>query len=241
MKTRLPTGVLVVQVKALIGEAMKVQMKLLMMEVVGGEVTVVEVAQTAVALEVEVFGAEENVGALVAEGNEEALVAEVDQMGKVLVVDGDQTEDPEEAEAVEGMTDLVVGATVVILARMDPLTGRRGWIMLKGGRVIMGLGLGTRIVVTRRMEGAGLQQVVELVVVGTVIGQNRRQRLKTMLAGPRERILVLAGPRQQILLQIRVNHLVGMYQQQMVLQALGAKKMMGVAKVDGNYFLERAK
>lgn len=240
MKTRLPTGVLVVQVKALIGEAMKVQMKLLMMEVVGGEVTVVEVAQTAVALE-EVFGAEENVGALVAEGNEEALVAEVDQMGKVLVVDGDQTEDPEEAEAVEGMTDLVVGATVVILARMDPLTGRRGRIMLKGGRVIMGLGLGTRIVVTRRMEGAGLQQVVELVVVGTVIGQNRRQRLKTMLAGPRERILVLAGPRQQILLQIRVNHLVGMDQQQMVLQALGAKKMMGVAKVDGNYFLERAK
>lgn len=231
MKTRLPTGVLVVQVKALIGEAMKVQMKLLMMEVVGGEVTVVEVAQTAVALEVEVFGAEENVGALVAEGNEEALVAEVDQMGKVLVVDGDQTEDPEEAEAVEGMTDLVVGATVVILVRMDPLTGR----------VIMGLGLGTRIVVTRRMEGAGLQQVVELVVVGTVIGQNRRQRLKTMLAGPRERILVLAGPRQQILLQIRVNHLVGMDQQQMVLQALGAKKMMGVAKVDGNYFLERAK
>lgn len=231
MKTRLPTGVLVVQVKALIGEAMKVQMKLLMMEVVGGEVTVVEVAQTAVALEVEVFGAEENVGALVAEGNEEALVAEVDQMGKVLVVDGDQTEDPEEAEAVEGMTDLVVGATVVILVRMDPLTGR----------VIMGLGLGTRIVVTRRMEGAGLQQVVELVVVGTVIGQDRRQRLKTMLAGPRERILVLAGPRQQILLQIRVNHLVGMDQQQMVLQALGAKKMMGVAKVDGNYFLERAK
>lgn len=58
MKTRLPTGVLVVQVKALIGEAMKVQMKLLMTEVVGGEVTVVEVAQTVVAIEVEVFGAE---------------------------------------------------------------------------------------------------------------------------------------------------------------------------------------
>lgn len=222
MKTRLPTGVLVVQVKALTGEAMKVQMKLLMTEVVGGEVTEVEVAQTAVGLEVEVFGAEENVG---------GLVAEVDQMGKVLVVDGDQTEDPEEAEAVEGMTDLVVGATVVILVRMDPLTGRRGRIMLKGGRVIMGLGLGTRIVVTRRMEGAGLQQVVELVVVGTVISQDRWQRLKTVLAGPSERIL----------LQIRVNLLVGMDQQQMVLQALGARKMMGVAKVDGNYFLERAK
>jgi hypothetical protein len=140
MKTRLPTGVLVILIP---------QRK--MMEVVGGEVTVVEVALTEVALEVEVLGVEENPG---------ALVAEVDQTGKVLVVDGDQTEDLEEAEAVEGMTDLVVGTTVAILVRMDPLTGRRGQIMLKDGRIIMGLGL-------------GLHQVVELVVVGTVVGQNR--------------------------------------------------------------------
>jgi hypothetical protein len=140
MKTRLPTGVLVILIP-----------QLKMMEVVGGEVTVVEVALTEVALEVEVLGVEENPG---------ALVAEVDQTGKVLVVDGDQTEDLEEAEAVEGMTDLVVGTTVVILVRMDPLTGRRGQIMLKDGRIIMGLGL-------------GLHQVVELVVVGTVVGQNR--------------------------------------------------------------------
>jgi hypothetical protein len=54
----------------------------------------------------------------------------------------------------------VVGTTIVILVRMDPLTGRRGQIMLKDGRIIMGLGL-------------GLHQVVELVVVGTVVGQNR--------------------------------------------------------------------
>jgi hypothetical protein len=140
MKTRLPTGVLVILIP-----------QLKMMEVVGGEVTVVEVALTEVALEVEVLGVEENPG---------ALVAEVDQTGKVLVVDGDQTEDLEEAEAVEGMTDLVVGTTVAILVRMDPLTGRRGQIMLKDGRIIMGLGL-------------GLHQVVELVVVGTVVGQNR--------------------------------------------------------------------
>jgi hypothetical protein len=149
MKTRLPTGVLVILIP-----------QLKMMEVVGGEVTVVEVALTEVALEVEVLGVEENPGALVAEGIEEALVAEVDQTGKVLVVDGDQTEDLEEAEAVEGMTDLVVGTTIVILVRMDPLTGRRGQIMLKDGRIIMGLGL-------------GLHQVVELVVVGTVVGQDR--------------------------------------------------------------------
>jgi hypothetical protein len=149
MKTRLPTGVLVILIP-----------QLKMMEVVGGEVTVVEVALTEVALEVEVLGVEENPGALVAEGIEEALVAEVDQTGKVLVVDGDQTEDLEEAEAVEGMTDLVVGTTVAILVRMDPLTGRRGQIMLKDGRIIMGLGL-------------GLHQVVELVVVGTVVGQDR--------------------------------------------------------------------
>jgi hypothetical protein len=140
MKTRLPTGVQVILIP-----------QLKMTEVVGGEVTVVEVALTEVALEVEVLGVEENPG---------ALVAEVDQTGKVLVVDGDQTEDLEEAEAVEGMTDLVVGTTVVILVRMDPLTGRRGQIMLKDGRIIMGLGL-------------GLHQVVELVVVGTVVGQNR--------------------------------------------------------------------
>jgi hypothetical protein len=140
MKTRLPTGVLVILIP-----------QLKMMEVVGGEVTVVEVALTEVALEVEVLGVEENPG---------ALVAEVDQTGKVLVVDGDQTEDLEEAEAVEGMTDLVVGTTVAILVRMDPLTGRRGQIMLKDGRIIMGLGL-------------GLHQVVELVVVGTVVGQDR--------------------------------------------------------------------
>jgi hypothetical protein len=140
MKTRLPTGVLVILIP-----------QLKMTEVVGGEVTVVEVALTEVALEVEVLGVEENPG---------ALVAEVDQTGKVLVVDGDQTEDLEEAEAVEGMTDLVVGTTIVILVRMDPLTGRRGQIMLKDGRIIMGLGL-------------GLHQVVELVVVGTVVGQNR--------------------------------------------------------------------
>jgi hypothetical protein len=140
MKTRLPTGVQVILIP-----------QLKMTEVVGGEVTVVEVALTEVALEVEVLGVEENPG---------ALVAEVDQTGKVLVVDGDQTEDLEEAEAVEGMTDLVVGTTVVILVRMDPLTGRRGQIMLKDGRIIMGLGL-------------GLHQVVELVVVGTVVGQDR--------------------------------------------------------------------
>jgi hypothetical protein len=140
MKTRLPTGVQVILIP-----------QLKMTEVVGGEVTVVEVALTEVALEVEVLGVEENPG---------ALVAEVDQTGKVLVVDGDQTEDLEEAEAVEGMTDLVVGTTVAILVRMDPLTGRRGQIMLKDGRIIMGLGL-------------GLHQVVELVVVGTVVGQNR--------------------------------------------------------------------
>jgi hypothetical protein len=140
MKTRLPTGVQVILIP-----------QLKMTEVVGGEVTVVEVALTEVALEVEVLGVEENPG---------ALVAEVDQTGKVLVVDGDQTEDLEEAEAVEGMTDLVVGTTIVILVRMDPLTGRRGQIMLKDGRIIMGLGL-------------GLHQVVELVVVGTVVGQDR--------------------------------------------------------------------
>ncbi|TKY50800.1 transcription elongation factor Spt5 protein [Spatholobus suberectus] len=138
---------------------MKVQMKILMELVVGtGEVvTRVEVAQTEVALEVEVFGVEESVGALVAgesvealvaEENEEALMVEVDQTGKVLVVDGDQMEDVE-AEAGEGVLSLVVGTTEGILGRMGPLTGRRVRIMLKDGRTVMDLRLGTRILVAR--------------------------------------------------------------------------------------------
>ena len=142
----------------------------------GEVVTRVEVARTEVALEVEVFGVEESVvglvaersveAALVADGNEEvALVVEVDQTEKVVVVGGDQKEDVE-AEAGEGMINLVVGTTEGILVRMGPLTGRRGQIMVDG-RIVMDLRLGTRILVTRIGRAGAREMQIRSILAGT--------------------------------------------------------------------------
>ena len=206
----------------------------------GEVVTRVEVARTEVALEVEVFGVEESVvglvaersveAALVADGNEEvALVVEVDQTEKVVVVGGDQKEDVE-AEAGEGMINLVVGTTEGILVRMGPLTGRRGQKMVDG-RMVMDLRLGTRILVTRigkagaremqirsvlagtkevEVIRAGVQLVLELTIIGTTMGLHRPQKLagKNLLQLKRPTSRTVGGTRdlvQTLLLGDGVN------------------------------------